>query len=91
MSCKQEVRKPNVLILFSDQHNKMTMAYENHPDVIIPNQYPGIVPAKSDSKIQLFNLISDVKESNNIANEHPELVKELLEDYTLFIESLAPN
>lgn len=37
MSCQQEARKPNVLILFSDQHQKKTMAYENHPDVITPN------------------------------------------------------
>ena len=37
MSCKQEVRKPNVLILFSDQHHKMVMGYERHPDVITPN------------------------------------------------------
>jgi len=31
------VKKPNVLILFSDQHNKKVMGYENHPDVISPN------------------------------------------------------
>lgn len=30
-------QKPNVLILFSDQHNKNVMGYENHPDVITPN------------------------------------------------------
>jgi len=30
-------KKPNVLLLFSDQHNKKTMGYENHPDVITPN------------------------------------------------------
>lgn len=30
-------KKPNVLILFSDQHNKKTMGFENHPDVITPN------------------------------------------------------
>jgi len=30
-------KKPNVLILFSDQHNKKVMGYENHPDVITPN------------------------------------------------------
>ncbi len=37
-SCKENVNsKMNVLILFSDQHNKKTMGYENHPDVITPN------------------------------------------------------
>jgi len=30
-------KKPNVLLLFSDQHNKKTMGFENHPDVITPN------------------------------------------------------
>jgi len=30
-------KKPNVLILFSDQHHKKTMGFENHPDVITPN------------------------------------------------------
>ncbi|MFC2129581.1 sulfatase [Bacteroidota bacterium] len=30
-------RKPNVLILFSDQHNKKVMAYEGHSDVITPH------------------------------------------------------
>lgn len=28
---------PNVLILFSDQHNKKVMGFEGHPDVITPN------------------------------------------------------
>jgi len=30
-------KKPNVLILFSDQHNKNVMGFEGHPDVITPN------------------------------------------------------
>jgi len=30
-------KKPNVIILFSDQHNKKVMGFENHPDVITPN------------------------------------------------------
>jgi len=30
-------RKPNVIILFSDQHNKKVMGFEGHPDVITPN------------------------------------------------------
>jgi len=30
-------KKPNVLILFSDQHKKNVMGFEGHPDVITPN------------------------------------------------------
>jgi arylsulfatase A-like enzyme len=30
-------KKYNVLLLFSDQHNKKVMGFENHPDVITPN------------------------------------------------------
>jgi len=36
-NCPGTTAKPNVLILFSDQHNKMVMGYEDHPDVITPN------------------------------------------------------
>jgi len=31
------IKKPNVIILFSDQHNKTVMGFEGHPDVITPN------------------------------------------------------
>ena len=30
-------KKPNVIILFSDQHNKKVMGFEGHSDVITPN------------------------------------------------------
>ena len=30
-------KKPNVIILFSDQHNKQVMGFEGHPDVITPH------------------------------------------------------
>lgn len=30
-------KKPNVLLLFSDQHNKKVMGFEGHPDVLTPN------------------------------------------------------
>ena len=30
-------KKPNVIILFSDQHNKKVMGFEGHPDVLTPN------------------------------------------------------
>lgn len=31
------VKRPNVLILLADQHNKKVMSFEQHPDVITPN------------------------------------------------------
>lgn len=34
---KDNQKKPNVLIIFSDQHNKKVMGFEGHPDVITPN------------------------------------------------------
>lgn len=43
LSCSQKresennKKKPNILILFSDQHNKKVMGFEGHPDVITPN------------------------------------------------------
>lgn len=38
IGCVEKVnKKMNVLILFSDQHNKNTMGFENHPDVITPS------------------------------------------------------
>ncbi len=36
-SREQEQIKPNVLILFADQHNKKVMGFAGHPDVITPN------------------------------------------------------
>ena len=30
-------KKPNVILLFSDQHSKKVMGYEGHPDVLTPN------------------------------------------------------
>jgi arylsulfatase len=34
---RPQKKKPNVIILFADQHNKKVMGYEGHPDVITPN------------------------------------------------------
>ncbi|MHA7830236.1 MAG: sulfatase-like hydrolase/transferase [Flagellimonas sp.] len=34
---KMDSKRPNVLILFADQHNKKVMGFEDHPDVITPN------------------------------------------------------
>ncbi len=30
-------KRPNVIIIFSDQHNKKVMGFEGHPDVLTPN------------------------------------------------------
>lgn len=56
-----------------------------------PAQYPGIVPLRPKDKveIQLFNLINDPTESNNLASKYPELVEELMEVYKSFKESLT--
>ena len=53
-----------------------------------PAQYPGLIPMKADKDIQLFNLKTDPSESNDLAEEKPELVQELLQDYRNFEESL---
>ena len=37
MESTVDQKKPNVLILFSDQHNKDVMGFEGHPDVLTPN------------------------------------------------------
>ncbi len=34
---QKEKKKPNVIILFSDQHSKKVMGFEGHPDVLTPN------------------------------------------------------
>jgi len=37
IQAKTPDKKPNVLILFSDQHSKNVMGFEGHPDVMTPN------------------------------------------------------
>ena len=34
---ERQKKKPNVLLLFADQHNKQVMGFEGHPDVLTPN------------------------------------------------------
>jgi len=34
---KSKKKKPNVILLFTDQHHKQVMGFEGHPDVITPN------------------------------------------------------
>ncbi|MCF8362923.1 MAG: sulfatase-like hydrolase/transferase [Prolixibacteraceae bacterium] len=52
-----------------------------------PEDYPGILPEKPESDIQLFNLRKDITESNNLKDEMPDKVDELLKDYHRFKKS----
>ncbi len=54
-----------------------------------PAQYPGIIPAKPENDIQLFNLKTDPGESTDLANEEPGIVQDLLQDYNKFRKSFA--
>ena len=49
-----------------------------------PALYPGIKPEEPKNKIQLFNLKDDPTESNDLASEKPEIVKQLMQDYKTF-------
>ena len=53
-----------------------------------PSHYPGLVPQKPNKDIQLFNLKTDPTESNDLAEEKPEMVQELMQDYRNFEASL---
>ncbi len=56
-----------------------------------PAQYPGVIPEKSENKIQLFNVKTDKAESKDLAAEMPEKVSELLTEYNKFEKSLQKN
>lgn len=49
-----------------------------------PADYPGLKPIHSGNEIQLYNLKEDPAESVDLAAEHPEKVKELMEMYVAF-------
>jgi len=53
-----------------------------------PEQYPGVIPEKPLKKIQLFDLRNDVTESNDLSEEKPEIVRELLQDYQEWYKKL---
>ncbi|MEN8882508.1 MAG: sulfatase-like hydrolase/transferase [Polaribacter sp.] len=53
-----------------------------------PEQYPGVIPQKSKNKIQLFNLVKDPTETEDLAKKNTSKVNELLQDYKTFVESL---
>lgn len=56
-----------------------------------PAHYPGIKPEEPKNKIQLFNLKNDPTESQDLAQEKPELVDELLKEYNTFKETATKN
>lgn len=56
-----------------------------------PGDHPGIRAELPKNKIQLFNLIDDPTESNDLAESNPEKVKELMQDYQVFVESLPTS
>lgn len=49
-----------------------------------PGMYPGIKPMKPEKKIQLFNLKTDPTEENDLSDEKPEIVEELMNEYKEF-------
>ena len=55
-----------------------------------PALYPGVTPDESESDIQLFNLKTDITESQNVADKNPVKVEELLQLIADFKESI-PN
>jgi hypothetical protein len=50
---------------------------------------PGIIPVKTENDIQLYNLSTDITESNDLLKVNPEKVEELLREYKNFEASLA--
>ncbi len=56
-----------------------------------PGDHPGIRPQTPIEKIQLFNLKKDPTESVDLVDTNPEKVKELMQDYKDFMQSLEGN
>lgn len=53
-----------------------------------PAQYPGIVPEEPGAKIQLFDLVTDRTESQDLSARMPDKVQELMMAYETFKSSL---
>jgi uncharacterized sulfatase len=59
------------------------------PEQATSDQYPGLLPPlEQKNNKQLYNLAEDKTESNDLAGEHPELVKELEQSYEDFKKSM---
>ena len=46
-----------------------------------PAMYPGVKPEKMEGEVFLFNLDKDIAEMHNVAEENPEIVAALQEEY----------
>jgi uncharacterized sulfatase len=53
-----------------------------------PEDYPGIVPEEPMKKIQLFDLKNDITESNDLSEQMPDKVEELLQLYQAWYQTL---
>lgn len=53
-----------------------------------PAQYPGVIPEKMEGEVFLFNLRNDISEMVNVAEEHPDIVKDLMKEYEEFLSTL---
>jgi arylsulfatase A-like enzyme len=54
-----------------------------------PALYPGVIPEKPDQDIQLFNLREDPTESENMADQRPEVLEDLMLEYQKYENSLS--
>jgi uncharacterized sulfatase len=53
-----------------------------------PADYPGIKPEKMEGELLLFDLENDKTESTDMSVKFPEIKKELIRKYEIFVESL---
>lgn len=53
-----------------------------------PEDYPGVIPEKPLKKIQLFDVRNDIIESNDLSENMPDKVQELLGDYQAWYDTL---
>jgi arylsulfatase A-like enzyme len=58
------------------------------PEQATYDQYPGVIPDEPPKKIQLFDLKADPTESNELSDRMPGKVKELVQEYEKFKNSL---
>ena len=64
-----------------------TTIIEQHEQAT-PNEYPGVILKQPDNDIQLFNLKSDIAETNNLAESNTEIVEKLMVAYRNFKKTL---
>ena len=79
---------PNYMISWNSRNPDGTTIIAP-PEQYHPSAYPGIKPMDFNEFPLLFNLKEDKVENINYAKEYPEIVGELQEDYTSFLNSLG--